>query len=822
MGEPKTKLRPELRIYCLCGQKMKVSASMYSRPGKCVACRQKIRIPRLDEVPAGVTELYLRDHPELLRKSQPLSSRRAAASDPAAGLTPDPVLDQDLLLGDEEKQERAVPVDPLRQLQVLNSYEHRISERLADLREAVQDTERAREKTALMGYRALVRNARAELDEQLRQRMHELTDQLSETRERIARATLALRVGDLSFAQYLETATPLRLRRDRLEKRRVNLAGWLHTHDPFLAGGYLDLPYEDIPVSSEEVGFAVDEQDGATGLQTRLGALRDALAERDEARKKQEGAHRMLREDGVPPEQTRRLIKDAEARVQRARARVEFERGRAEQFIQDCESDIRAIRAHLEEAQAGVGGGSITAQAYAEIERQMLQAQGDLNESRALARKALRAERPAEVPGPKSTFIRRMKKRDNEPALAENLTAWISAAGLGLTALLPLAAGQVGSNLVNFPAMVAILLAGGVAFAATTMLPNTPFRGVSMLTLWVLVTVLTVLGLRMAQLGLTPVGGLMRTNPQWMFTPGMLLLAASLCGLGLAASVTLAKFERWRSVPILGALFAVACISLIVTDGARLMVGRPDLGDPIVTAAPENPALKQVSIPVSNTGWRPFWIGGSLERVPDPVRFVLEKKVGEQLSWEDYTPRNDAARGAGSLASNWLDQQQTPVTRVLPGETRNMQYTLDPGVYRVSLIAMANGPTLARLKEFIIEPPAAPSETTPAPAVSAEDTPDDDAPAGAPPAEAPAPPARQATVKLQGVLDSQGNDPQFSIVIETADGRIVNERVGLGAPVAGEWFASEYSPATQTLTISNGARLLVLERAVAVPIEYTE
>jgi hypothetical protein len=343
-----------------------------------------------------------------------------------------------------------------------------------------------------------------------------------------------------------------------------------------------------------------------------------------------------------------------------------------------------------------------------------------------------------------------------------------------------------------------------------------------MLTLWVLVTVLAVLGLRMAQLGLTPVGGVMRTNPQWMFTPGMLLLAASLCGLGLAASVTLAKFERWRSVPIFGALFAVACISLIVTDGARLMVGRPELGDPKVTPAPGDPALKQVSIPVSNTGWRPFWIGGSLERVPDPVRFVLEKKVGEQLSWEDYTPRNEAARGAGSLAANWLDQQQTPVTRVLPGETRNMSYTLEPGVYRVSLIAMANGPTLARLKEFIIEPPAAPAETSASASPPAGSAPSEEAPAGAAPSEAPAAPARQATVKLQGVLDSQGNDPQFSIVIETADGRIVNERVGLGAPVAGDWFASEYSPATQTLTISNGERLLILERAVAVPIEYTE
>ena len=47
-GEP-----PRLRIYCTCGQKMKVSTSMLGRPGKCIACRQKIRIPSLDELPAG-------------------------------------------------------------------------------------------------------------------------------------------------------------------------------------------------------------------------------------------------------------------------------------------------------------------------------------------------------------------------------------------------------------------------------------------------------------------------------------------------------------------------------------------------------------------------------------------------------------------------------------------------------------------------------------------------------------------------------------------------------------------------------------------------
>jgi len=65
-----------LRIYCICGQKMKVSETMLGLPGKCVACRQKIRIPRADELPLetdangqrAVGVIYLKDHPEFLRK----------------------------------------------------------------------------------------------------------------------------------------------------------------------------------------------------------------------------------------------------------------------------------------------------------------------------------------------------------------------------------------------------------------------------------------------------------------------------------------------------------------------------------------------------------------------------------------------------------------------------------------------------------------------------------------------------------------------------------------------------------------------------------
>lgn len=817
MGDTKTKLRPELRIFCLCGQKMKVTPSMYGRPGKCVACRQKIRIPRLDEVPAGITELYLRDHPEFLRKSDQGPARSGLSGQAAVRAGVDPLPEQDLVLGDETDPAQSAPIDPLRTLQILCSFDNKIAERLQVLKEASKDTEQAREKTSLMGYRALVRNARADLDEQLRQRLHEITDQLSDMRERIARASLALRVGELTHEQYLDTINPLRVRRDRLERRRLNLTGWLHTTDPYLAGGFVDLPYDEIPVNALEVGFPVETGEAPTLLQARLAALLEALTEREEARRKLEGLQRMQREDGGDPVQAHRLAHDAEARVQRARVRLEFERGRMEQFTRDCESDTRAIRAHLEEAQARVERGALTAAVYGEIEQEMLQAQGDLNESRALARAAVKAERPAEVPGPKSTFIKRMNKRTHDSVLLENTTGWISAVGLVFTAFLPLVQGQAAGNLAEFRALMIGFLVGVMGFIACALIPQRLYRGLAMLAIWAGLAIYSVSLLHAAHYSLADIGGILRTNPQWFMTPGMFLFAVAMVGMGLSASLTLAKLERWRSLPLIAALLAVACISLIVTSGAGFFVSRPQILDPMPMASTQQPGLYVVKIPVTNRGYRSYWLGGTADRVPDPVRFVLQKKVGEELSWEDYTLRPEALQSAAGAPSVNGNIPRFPVIEVPPGTEREIAYLLEPGTYRVRLVESRYAGPREQMRQFELQP-FAPEEEAPTqqPAADAGN------PAN-PNSATPAPGAPlSATAKLQGVLDSQGQDPQFSVMIETSDGRIINQRVGLGAEIIGEWFASEYSPASQNLTISDGKRLVVLERGQSVRFDFND
>ncbi|MCC6143010.1 MAG: hypothetical protein IT368_04285, partial [Candidatus Hydrogenedentes bacterium] len=220
----------QLRIYCICGQKMRVNPSMLGRPGKCIACRQKIRIPRADEIPARASEIFLKDHPEFLRNGN-------------AGRTPDDfdgtVPSDDVALGNEGDDVESVAIDILPPLRELCSFEHKILQRLEVLRPASREGAEARERADLIRYRAMVRQAKAALEESLRQRLMDVAQQLGAAKEKLNRAAAAVRVGEMSYGEYQKSATALRHQRERLERRRQNLRGWLAVSDPHMAGGYL-------------------------------------------------------------------------------------------------------------------------------------------------------------------------------------------------------------------------------------------------------------------------------------------------------------------------------------------------------------------------------------------------------------------------------------------------------------------------------------------------------------------------------------------------------------------------------------------------------
>ncbi|MBI1319459.1 MAG: hypothetical protein GC168_11005 [Candidatus Hydrogenedens sp.] len=817
MADAPTEKRSELRIYCLCGQKMRVHAAMFGRPGKCVACRQKIRVPRRDEVPTGVTEIYLKDHPEFLRiSSSPLKKKRTADSPAqppsgrriAGGYADDEVRDPDMLLGDPEETPKTTPLDTLKSLQVVCSFEWKIHERLNAMRDATRDPELAREKAALMGYRALVRNARADLDEKLRQRLHEVTSQIADARENIAKATLAVRVGDMTFTAFRQTVEALRQRRDRLERRRTNLSGWLNTKDPYIAGGFLDLPFEEIPVEELEVSFSIDSTDAEHFLESHLTALRAALRDRESARRKVEGSRRMAHEDGISVRESQRLERIEEAALKRARARVEFVRGRLEQLMQDCDNDSRAVRAHLEDAQARAARGEFDANEFAHIEQEMLRIQSEYNESRTLARQGLRAENAQEVPQARNSLVRRVAAAPAEQVLfsADRIMAWGSTIALALSTVLPLVSGQSASNLHLFPFLVGGMLLGAIAFGSLGLVTDREVRGGGMLLIWMGVVLWACVWLQSARFALTPLGGIMRTDPRWYVTPGMFTLALAVVGMGLASSVTLAASQRTRALPLGAALVTLASIALILSDGAGVMSSRPAMGDPEIRESQSEPGTYAVGITLRNEGRRSYWLGASLQEVPDPVRFSLERRLGED-SWEDYTLVDQPGRVEGNMGTPFAIRRMARI-EVEPMQTHTMHYTLPPGEYRAR---MWPGTHLIertfQLAPIVPEPVLeTPEPASPEPALSATSG------SGG---------MQEVRCKLQGVLDSRGRDPVFSLTIETSDGRILNPRIELGAHVYGNWYASEYSPDAQSLTLSNGQEFLILERGepIQLPVE---
>src|SRR5688572_2607770 len=154
----------EIRLYCLCGQKMKITSAMFGKPGKCVACRQKIRIPAREELPPDTQALYLKDHPEFLRA-------------PKADLIalPDPELEaemdgDDLLLTGEPDELAPIPFVLYEPLGRLCNYEFKVD---AQLKALLEGKPAELDKATLLGYRGLARNARQQIEKRFQDELAE-------------------------------------------------------------------------------------------------------------------------------------------------------------------------------------------------------------------------------------------------------------------------------------------------------------------------------------------------------------------------------------------------------------------------------------------------------------------------------------------------------------------------------------------------------------------------------------------------------------------------------------------------------------------------
>ncbi len=379
-----TRESPAVRIFCLCGQKMRLTETMYGRRARCIACQLKIRLPRFEEIPRGVADIFLRDHPEFIRE-QP------QAADPAAEEE------------DARKRRRtsiSVPIDPSDTLRKLCSLEKKVWRELkaAD----------GQSKSELEGYKARLKDLRAEFNDELHQRLMEASIELTAAQEKLTELALEGRVGELDYRTYSERVGRIRWRRECLERRQINLRAWRVVRDADLAGGYIDLPLSRIEELSMRVPLIDEATEPSVLLRWMVEQLRAAFGSRKEAEMNLEAASRLQEQAGAAGKEGKRAAKVQKAARARAAATIRFWQFRLERFQNDIQSDQRVIDSQLELARGRHQLGELGRDQFGNLESELRQARTDLEKALHTIDRAVAAPSDRDLPALRGTFVERL------------------------------------------------------------------------------------------------------------------------------------------------------------------------------------------------------------------------------------------------------------------------------------------------------------------------------------------------------------------------------------------------------------------------------
>lgn len=774
----------ELRLYCLCGQKMKITSTMYGKPGKCVACRQKIRIPSRDEVPAGTPSLYLKDHPEFLRVP---NREIIALAEPLPDSNFEADGDDVLLTGDADEL-APVPFLLYEPLGRLCNYEAKVNTQLAALRDGKPAE---LDKATLMGYRSLARKARQHLEKKMRDEIGAVASELQELRETLLKESAALRGGGQDYLEFSKRVLPLRKRREALAYRHQNLRGWLATEDPHMAGGVTDVALADVPMDSVDAPFPLARDIDSLPIEHAVIKLEEALRQREKADRRLNELHHANLEGKLSADEMIPRRADTDAERERARTGVAFYRARLQQVIQDCEEDSGAIQAYLDFKRRQLEAGSLTKAAYQVLEESSFRAQVDVKRARNMATRALNANTVSDVPHAQGTFLQRLARPGDPKGLGlDTWLGWLGSAILLSVIFVPLGDNVPGGNAAVFQGLTLGLFVGGAFLGLSAIIASRLSRALALAGVWLVLTVAGAAYFQYVLGSVGPAGVALRSGaPWWTSLGGRMLLS----GWGVAALAVLVSFWplarlRWAGPPVvlLGALLA----GFVLGDYGGYLRAIPRL-ETVTTEPQADSGTYQITVPLRNSGNRAFWLGGNRVSAPLPSGYVLEYKANDE-SWASAGPPTGILVDGKDLRVNLDTGAIVPAASSI-----GVLHQVGPGTYRVRLTPQwGSGDVLEEI--FELEPFAVNLDTF---------FPADGADAG------PATPSGSGVkVELKGVVDGEASQPKFSVIITMPNGSEQREQFVLGDKIHGEWTISEFNPTHNTMTLSDGKRLLIVER----------
>jgi hypothetical protein len=794
-----------LRIFCICGQKMRVSDAMFGAPGKCIACRQKIRIPRAEEIPSDTKEIWLKDHPEFLRNPQRGKEKaERKRKEPAVELAEER---EETTFGDEKERLSTVPLDVLDPLIVLCSLEHKIQRRLVEVRRRIRDGEPnlTGEKSKYKEIRATVREARSDLDDTLRQRLMEVAIELANTQERIAELSLSARVGERDYASYREAIDRLRRRRDRLERKQANIRGWLAVRDVHMAGGYRELPLDNLPAEFATLTLPTEPDYPGPLVDQYVESLRASFLRREHADRKLDEARRMEQDGSVPPEGIEDLRAECTAERARSEATIAFIRGRLQQLDGDYTAETRAIEAQLDSARSALQAGKISRPQFDLSEGELLVAKADLAKTRMLIQRTLSAPGARDVPKVKGTFLGRLAQPKEQGPQIDVVVAVVAAIFVGLAILVPgvgglrpTATGQSGLPVGFFwgPFL------GALAILVTAFVPYRSVRGMILCLVWFILFVGSAWFLKMAYASGGKLGEAAQTAGlgQWgvfMYYLGMLLV-------GGAVFIALMPSRDYRVFPIGAAVAIVLCTWAIATDFGGFSQPRPTLHVEKTEDRELGPGVYTVAITIANTGWRSLALNTE-SREANTYSFVLERQIGENSWREAGAPHIYEFKG---VKKNITARADTGMVITNGNPVTFTFEKMEGGNYRASLNPRNGGREVLPVF-FTLEGP----ESVVAP-LEVQQPGNAATPSGAllP---------QRAEIELRGILGGDTTSPRFNIYVYKAGEEPMKLNLTLRDVVWGDWVLNEHNTVLNTVTIGNGKEIRILQRGERLPVEFS-
>ncbi len=798
---------------------MKVSADMFGQPGKCIACRQKIRIPTPSQLPPNTVDVYLRDHPEFLRSIKRRSSSRKAVTEVQRPKKRDA----------EKPRKLTIPLDVLEPLQTLCSQAVLLeaeNKKLGSSSGGASDNKR----DDLRKQRRLVSRALDDLREELRQRLMEVAIELTATQEKIAESNLSVRVGELDFPQYQGEIDRMRRRRDSLERRQQNLRGWIAVNDPYMAGGLRRVDIAATPPRQFRVTFRGDEEEKATGLEGLLDGLREALRTRALSEERLEGhaQKRIQRSADADLEHDDEAL--AQANRERALAQIQYYRKRLDQRLHDYASDLEAVAAQLDHARGRHQAGSLPTPRFTELERELLRGKTDLVKGRDLIKRALAANSEHDVPAARGTFMQRLTRLDNDAgATLEQGLAWASVVTMLGALFLPLTgdvspagAWQAYSGSSGGIWLVIVPVLAAAMTAATVMVSAAPIRGALMAGSALIALFVFHFFFHESAFRDSPLGEAIRRAGAWYYQPAPIAFAVGIALLAGASVVSLARAPRYRLwIPGLAAIAVILCV-VVATDLFGVRVPAPAFVPAhIKRIGSETPAQYSAEVTVINQGGRAIHVrtGTTLR---NGYRLIVDEKVGTN-SWRDLGWPKSIAIGGVQIP---VDADRFPNVRIAPDQIATFTYQLPAGEYRASLLPIYGDDSIDLPimidPETLAEPePATETEPTEATPTDVTEAPQEAIVETEYPEEMEELRPTSASVELRGIITAPGRDPVFSIDLQSISGEIERVRLKLGEELYGGWKVSEFNPQQQTVTLSNEVSVIILRRSEQQPLRTT-